>query len=148
MPASLSPRVPLLFFLREMSEPRRRIQVAMAAGIHLFPFRTEKLSPPAPMVLGDRESRWPPSYWSRPINLIGRLFFCRRCRRRRIPGTGLHPCLWHAVPSELGNKSCRMPHFRQGFAPMPVLLIRNLLFHNKKTSCFVFPHSFLILYVV
>ena len=26
-------------------------QVAMAAGPHLFPFRTEKLSPPAPMVL-------------------------------------------------------------------------------------------------
>jgi hypothetical protein len=25
--------------------------VTMAAGIHLFPFRTEKLSPPAPMVL-------------------------------------------------------------------------------------------------
>src|ERR1700675_1917380 len=24
----------------------------IAAGIHLFPFRTEKLSPPAPMVLG------------------------------------------------------------------------------------------------
>jgi hypothetical protein len=27
------------------------IRVTMAAGIHLFPFRTEKLSPPAPMVL-------------------------------------------------------------------------------------------------
>jgi hypothetical protein len=26
-------------------------RVTMAAGIHLFPFRTEKLSPPAPMVL-------------------------------------------------------------------------------------------------
>src|SRR5687767_14022702 len=26
----------------------------MAAGIHLFPFRTEKLSPPAPMVLRGR----------------------------------------------------------------------------------------------
>ena len=29
----------------------RFIQAAMAAGFHLFPFRTEKLSPPAPMVL-------------------------------------------------------------------------------------------------
>ena len=29
-------------------------QVAMAAGFHLFPFRTEKLSPPAPMVLHTR----------------------------------------------------------------------------------------------
>ena len=27
------------------------LRVTMAAGIHLFPFRTEKLSPPAPMVL-------------------------------------------------------------------------------------------------
>ncbi len=26
-------------------------RVTTAAGIHLFPFRTEKLSPPAPMVL-------------------------------------------------------------------------------------------------
>ena len=26
-------------------------QVVIAAGSHLFPFRTEKLSPPAPMVL-------------------------------------------------------------------------------------------------
>ena len=30
------------------------IQVAMVAGFHLFPFRTEKLSPPAPMVLHTR----------------------------------------------------------------------------------------------
>ena len=142
MPESLSPRVAPLSFLQEMPRQKKSIQVAMAAGIHLFPFRTEKLSPPAPMVLGDRESRWPPSYWSRPINLIGRLFFCRRCRRRRIPGTGLHPCLWYAVPSELGNKSCRMPHFRHGFAPMPVLLIRNLLFHNKKHPALFFPIVF------
>ena len=30
------------------------IPVAMAEGKHLFPFRTEKLSPPAPMVLHGR----------------------------------------------------------------------------------------------
>ena len=30
------------------------IGVAMAEGLHLFPFRTEKLSPPAPMVLPGR----------------------------------------------------------------------------------------------
>ena len=29
------------------------IQVAIATGFHLFPSRTEKLSPPAPMVLQD-----------------------------------------------------------------------------------------------
>ena len=30
---------------------RKKYQVVIAAGSHLFPFRTEKLSPPAPMVL-------------------------------------------------------------------------------------------------
>ena len=29
-------------------------QVVIVAGFHLFPFRTEKLSPPAPMVLHTR----------------------------------------------------------------------------------------------
>ena len=29
----------------------KRIRVVIAAGFHLFPFRTEKLSPLAPMVL-------------------------------------------------------------------------------------------------
>ena len=33
------------------SPTRKSYQVVIAAGSHLFPFRTEKLSPPAPMVL-------------------------------------------------------------------------------------------------
>ena len=33
------------------------IQVVIAQGFHLFPFRTEKLSPVTPMVLRERESR-------------------------------------------------------------------------------------------
>ena len=33
------------------------IKVAIAAGFHLFPFRTEKLSPFTPMVLRKWESR-------------------------------------------------------------------------------------------
>ena len=33
------------------------IKVVTVAGFHLFPFRTEKLSPPAPMVLLLWESR-------------------------------------------------------------------------------------------
>ena len=37
-------------------------KAAMARGIHPSPFRTGKLSPAAPMVLGDRESRTPPPY--------------------------------------------------------------------------------------
>ena len=49
--------------------PRRRrpadrkdiiIKAAIARGIHLFPSRTEKLSPAAPMVLRKWESRSPP----------------------------------------------------------------------------------------
>ena len=37
------------------------IQVAIVAGFHLFPFRTEKLSPFTPMVLRKWESRSLPS---------------------------------------------------------------------------------------
>src|SRR5215211_70623 len=39
-----------------LSQPNTHLleRVTMAAGIHLFPFRTEKLSPPAPMVLRGR----------------------------------------------------------------------------------------------
>ena len=40
----------------------RKIKAVMAAGFHLFPFRTEKLSPPAPMVLRKWESRRPPTF--------------------------------------------------------------------------------------
>ena len=39
------------------------IMVATALVSHLFPFRTEKLSPTAPMVLRKRESRSPPSFF-------------------------------------------------------------------------------------
>src|SRR6186713_1491118 len=46
-------------FPRSCAAPRLRstwqqISVAMAEGSHPFPFRTRKLSPPAPMVLGSR----------------------------------------------------------------------------------------------
>jgi hypothetical protein len=34
------------------SPPAAKFPVALARGKHLFPFRTEKLSPSAPMVLG------------------------------------------------------------------------------------------------
>ena len=43
---------------KNQNETMRRVQkifpVVIAAGFHLFPFRTEKLSPPAPMVLHTR----------------------------------------------------------------------------------------------
>nr|ADI20277.1 hypothetical protein [uncultured Sphingobacterium sp. EB080_L08E11] len=44
---------------------------------HLFPFRTEKLSTLAPMVLGFRESRSPPFF--RPnLVLLGWVFLCAK----------------------------------------------------------------------
>src|SRR5258706_16444945 len=52
----------------------------MAEGQHLFPFRTEKLSPPAPMVLpgkpGGRVGRCPIfSWWNEEPRPDGRGFF-------------------------------------------------------------------------
>ena len=60
--------------------------VVIASGFHLFPFRTEKLSPTAPMVLRKRESRSPPSYFQVEAllaRLLGGLFvfLCRLMRR-------------------------------------------------------------------
>src|SRR5690606_23048121 len=39
---------------RASAPPLTQISVAIAVGSHPFPFRTRKLSPPAPMVLGER----------------------------------------------------------------------------------------------
>ncbi len=53
-----------------------RFPVAMARGKHLFPFRTEQLSPSAPMVLGPqgpgrvgrrRFLDFGSSFWGRPV---------------------------------------------------------------------------------
>ena len=41
---------------------RKKTKVVIARGFHLFPFRTEKLNPAAPMVLRKWESRSPPPY--------------------------------------------------------------------------------------
>ena len=43
-------------------ENLKDLKVVIATGFHLFPFRTEKLSPSAPMVLRKRESRSPPTF--------------------------------------------------------------------------------------
>src|SRR5437764_15407208 len=47
-------RVALCSFEGPGEAVSRPFPVAMARGKHLFPFRTEKLSPSAPMVLGPR----------------------------------------------------------------------------------------------
>ena len=41
-------------------EKEKKTKAVIARGIHLYPFRTEKLSHAAPMVLRKRESRSPP----------------------------------------------------------------------------------------
>jgi hypothetical protein len=53
----------------------RQFPVAMARGKHLFPFRTEQLSPSAPMVLGSQE----------PGRVGRRRFFIEMQTRRRPP---------------------------------------------------------------
>ena len=54
---------PSFYLIRHRAAARRspvtenKTQAAIARGFHLFPFRTEKLNPAAPMVLRKRESR-------------------------------------------------------------------------------------------
>ena len=62
--------------------------MVIAPGFHLLPFRTEKLSPVAPMVLSTRrESRSPPFFNKRLLseqNLMGVSFLCVSGRGLRI----------------------------------------------------------------
>ena len=51
------------------------IQGGFSRGAHLFPFRTQKLSPLAPMVLLTRESRSPPVFIKSSSTLL-MSFFC------------------------------------------------------------------------
>src|SRR5918998_297550 len=68
-------------------------RVTMAAGIHLFPFRTEKLSPPAPMVLRGRLR-----------GRVGRRPFFLTFRPR---GAGVFPYLRHSASAlRVGGRSC------------------------------------------
>ena len=48
---AVNPILAVLDMLDILDELETIYQVVIAAGSHLFPFRTEKLSPPAPMVL-------------------------------------------------------------------------------------------------
>src|SRR5215210_7165058 len=66
-------------------------RVTTAAGIHLFPFRTEKLSPPAPMVL---RGRLRGRVGRRPFFLLG--------ASRRAARSGLRPSLVSSLVSPMG----------------------------------------------
>ena len=73
---------------RLISRLSSQFGVAMAEGIHLFPFRTEKLSPPAPMVLpgrpGGRVGRRPIFLRNAPTPSRG-VFASPSCPSRRRP---------------------------------------------------------------
>ena len=62
--------------------------MAIVAGFHLFPFRTEKLSPPAPMVLHTRGRVGSRRFSSRPFrsNSGGSFAFYVRTIDGRIVG--------------------------------------------------------------
>src|SRR3989441_6142608 len=85
----------------------RQVGVAMAEGKHLFPFRTEKLSPPAPMVLPGR-----------PGGRVGRRPFLLR-EPRCLTAPGLVLCTpgmgtdWEVkVLREPGHRNPREPQGR------------------------------------
>ena len=73
-----APRLAPSLLLAARAVRRHAFLVAIAAGIHLFPSRTEKLSPPAPMVLPlvGRESRSPPLSAPPEPQGSGGAFFC------------------------------------------------------------------------
>ena len=67
------------------------IQVVIVAGFHLFPFRTEKLSPPAPMVLHTRGRVGSRRFLAKPSREISEAFSLPQVRegtRRRTAGHG------------------------------------------------------------
>ena len=98
------------------------IQVAIAQGFHLFPFRTEKLSLVTPMVLRHSGRVGSCRFWLKPPDLkkFWRLFFVSTCEftstcgwLRRFPGPArlAPPCLLRreATPEVLpcsGQCSC------------------------------------------
>src|ERR1019366_6867021 len=82
-----------------------RFPVAMARGKHLFPFRTEQLSPSAPMVLGSQEPGrvGRRRFYVRKSPATAGLFYLLRARVRdqrddeHYAGTGSAHCGWCLV---------------------------------------------------
>ena len=74
-----------------------KVSVAMAVGSHPFPFRTRKLSPPAPMVLGSRlpgrVGRRRISQYEGPFGGLRRVR-ARVGRRSRVRCAGRWPVGW------------------------------------------------------
>ena len=103
--------------------------VVIASGFHLFPFRTEKLSPTAPMVLRKRESRSPPSYFqveALPARLLGGLFvslYHVNAALFRRPNAALFRRAGGALPSRL-QCSLFCPFGRGGLRAVPTSVLQ------------------------
>ena len=99
------------------------IQVVIVSGFHLFPFRTEKLSPSAPMVLHTR-------------GRVGSRRFSRRRDLARMLAGSLCFCLY-----SLGRDACRGAWFEGFLAWLALLvfldilaLLANLVLGNPRRS--------------
>ena len=90
----------------------RLFPVALARGKHLFPFRTEKLSPSAPMVLGPRG---PGRVGRRRFFIAGRL----RAARRRSARPRTRPMRRGAVTPGLDCQRASRPRRRGLPGPAP-----------------------------
>ena len=89
------------------------ISAVIAAGIHLFPFRTEKLSPPAPMVLGGQP---PGRVGRRPVfdriedpraGILDRAYRRRRSLRRHARAVQSAGALRRAAAPRLARMELR-----------------------------------------
>ena len=67
------------------------IQVVTATGIHLFPFRTEKLSPFTPMILLYQVGKWVAANFKRPSEQALEAFSFSPRRLSRHPSRGMRP---------------------------------------------------------
>ena len=92
-------------------------QAVLAKGIHLLPFRTEKLSPSAPMLLRQStwESRSPPLFKTKKPNTV-RCWAFFICSRLRSGGRGRKKLFFPSLgPAPKGEPSRSMPfHFLFG----------------------------------
>src|SRR3954451_11128633 len=83
----------------------RNLSVVIARGIHLFPFRTEKLSPTAPMVLGPhgpgRVGRRRSFFFDEPPS--GRLVCVGRTSAAVEQGLSPAPPAWGRRPDRAGR---------------------------------------------
>ena len=92
---------------KKLRKRSKELLVSLAAGSHLFPFRTESLSPPAPMVLRlmPRESRSMPTQTTSPCHdTVARAFcFWRPPKKNNPSGTHTQTNPW--------NMSVLLPDF-------------------------------------